>query len=190
MIENEEVIDLGSRPSALAPTPAPAAPSDEPETAVDAGAEQAFAGPASPAAYAFDRLPGAEVDDGYMADEQGIRQALHAEGIPTGIAGLGHYLVQQAMRNGLPDDVTLELGRRQGQAELARRHGDGAAQIIASARAVFARLDKRDSRLGDMLVNSGVASNPDFVESLARLARAREAGRFFCLKTGAEQRPA
>ncbi len=169
MIENEEVIDLGSRPSALAPTPAPAAPSDEPETAVDTGAEQAFAGPASPAAYAFDRIGSAEYSDEDMQAEQGIRQALHAEGIPIGIAGLGHYLVQQAMRNGPPDDVTLELGRRQGQAELARRHGDGAAQIIASARAVFSRLDKRDPRIGDMLVNSGVANDVNFIESLARL---------------------
>ena len=82
-------------------------------------------------------------------------------------------LVEQAMRNGPPDDVTLELGRRTGEAELGRRHGDGAAQIIASARKVFAKLDARDSRLGDMLCASGVASNPDFIEALARLAGVR-----------------
>ncbi|GIK45982.1 MAG: hypothetical protein BroJett012_18850 [Betaproteobacteria bacterium] len=168
MIENEEVIDLGSRPSALAPTPAPS-PDDEPPTAVDVGAEAAFAGPASPFAYHFDTLPGAEVDDGYMADEQGIRQALHAEGIPTGVASLGHMLLQNAVKNGLPDDASLEMGRRTGEAELARRHGEKAQEVIRQARAVFSRLDKRDSRLGDMLVNSGVASNPNFIEALARL---------------------
>ena len=170
MLENEQSIDVSThRPSALAPTPAPAAPSDEPPTAVGTGAEAAFAGAESPFAYRFDPLPGAEVDDSYMADEQGIREALHAEGVPVGTASLGFMLVEQAMRNGPPDDVTLELGRRTGEAELARRHGDGAAQIIASARKVFAKLDARDSRLGDMLCASGVASNPDFIEALARL---------------------
>ena len=168
MIENEEVIDLGSRPSALAPTPAPS-PDDEPPTAVDTGAEAAFAGPTSPFEYRFDTLPGAEVDDGYMADEQGIREALHAEQVPTGIADLGHYLVQQAVKNGLPDDASLEMGRRGGEAELARRHGEKAQEVIRQARAVFARMDKRDPRIGDMLANSGVASNPDFIEALARL---------------------
>ncbi len=174
MIENEQSIDVSTpRPSALAPTPAPAAPSDEPPTAVGTGAEAAFAGAESPFAYRFDPLPGAEVDDSYMADEQGIREALHAEGVPVGTASLGFMLVEQAMRNGPPDDVTLELGRRTGEAELARRHGDGAAQIIASARKVFAKLDARDSRLGDMLCASGVASNPDFIEALARLQGVR-----------------
>lgn len=170
MLENEQSIDVSThRPSALAPTPAPAAPSDEPPTAVDTGAEAAFAGPASPHEYAFDRIGSAEYSDDDMQAEQGIRQALHAEGIPTGIAGLGHMLVQQAVKNGLPDDASLEMGRRTGEAELGRRHGDGAAQIIASARKVFAKLDARDSRLGDMLCASGVASNPDFIEALARL---------------------
>lgn len=171
MIENEQSIDVSTpRPSALAPTPAPAAPSDEPETAVDTGAEAAFAGPASPHEYRFDRIGSAEYSDSDMQAEQGIRAALHAEGIPTGVASLGHMLLQQAVKNGgLPDDVTLEMGRRTGEAELARRHGDGAAQIIAAARKVFAKLDARDSRLGDMLCASGVASNPDFIEALARL---------------------
>lgn len=174
MIENEQSIDVSTpRPSALAPTPAPAAPSDTPETAVDTGAEAAFAGPASPFEYRFDRLPGAEVDDSYMADEQGIREALHAEGVPVGTASLGFMLVEQAMRNGPPDDVTLELGRRTGEAELARRHGEKAQEVIRQARAVFSRLDKRDPRIGDMLVNSGVANDANFIESLARLAGVR-----------------
>lgn len=176
MFENEQSIDISTpRPSALAPTPAPS-PSDEPPTpptAVDTGAEAAFAGPASPFEYRFDRIGSAEYSDSDMADEQGIRAALHAEGIPTGVASLGHMLLQNAVKNGLPDDASLEMGRRTGEAELARRHGDGAAQIIASARAVFARLDKRDPRIGDMLVNSGVANDVNFIESLARLAGVR-----------------
>lgn len=174
MIENEQSIDVSTpRPSALAPTPAPAAPSDTPETAVDTGAEAAFAGPASPFEYRFDRIGSAEYSDDDMLAEAGIRAALHAEGIPTGVASLGHMLLQNAVKNGLPDDASLEMGRRTGEAELARRHGDGAAQIIASARAVFARLDKRDPRIGDMLVNSGVANDVNFIESLARLAGVR-----------------
>lgn len=171
MLENEDVVDIGM-PQAGAPPAAPS-PSDEPPTAVDTGAEQAFAGPASPFEYHFDALPGAEVDDGYMADEQGIRAALHAEGVPVGTASLGHMLLQNAVKTGLPDDASLELARRTGEAELARRHGDGAAQIIDQARKVFARLDARDPRIGDMLVNSGVASNANFIESLARLQGVR-----------------
>ena len=171
MLEAEHVVDLGM-PQAGTPPAAPS-PDDEPPTAVDAGAEQAFAGPASPAAYAFDRLPGAEVDDGYMADEQGIREALHAEQVPTGVASLGHMLLQQAVKNGLPDDASLEMGRRTGEAELARRHGEKAQEVIRQARAVFSRLDKRDPRIGDMLVNSGVANDVNFIESLARLAGVR-----------------
>lgn len=170
MLENEQSIDVSThRPSALAPTPAPAAPSDEPPTAVDVGAAAAFAGPASPAAYAFDRIGGAEYSDDDMRAEQGIRAALHAEGIPTGVASLGHMLLQQAVKNGLPDDVTLEMSRRTGEAELARRHGEKAQEVIRQARAVFSRLDKRDPRIGDMLVNSGVANDPSFIEALARL---------------------
>lgn len=168
MIENEQSIDVSTpRPSALAP--APAAPSDGPPTAVDIGAEAAFAGPASPFEYRFDRIGIAEYSDSDMQAEQGIREALHAEQVPTGIADLGHYLVQQAVKNGLPDDASLEMGRRGGEAELARRHGEKAQEVIRQARAVFARMDKRDPRIGDMLANSGVASNPDFIEALARL---------------------
>jgi mono/diheme cytochrome c family protein len=77
---------------------------------------------------------------------------LHAEGIPTGVASLGHMLLQQAVKNGLPDDASLEMGRRTGEAELARRHGEKAQEVIRQARAVFSRLDKRDPRIGDMLV--------------------------------------
>lgn len=167
MLTNEEVVDLGM-PQAGTPPAAPS-PSDEPETAVDVGAEAAFAGPTSPFEYRFDTLPGAEVDDGYMADEQGIRAALHAEGIPAGVASLGHMLLQNAVKNGLPDDASLEMGRRAGAAELARRHGEKAQEVIRQARAVFSRLDKRNPAIGDMLCASGVASNPDFIESLARL---------------------
>lgn len=174
MIENEQSIDVSTpRPSALAPTPAPAAPSDEPPTAVDEGAEAAFAGPASPFEYRFDRIGGAEYSDSDMQAEQAIRQALHAEGIPTGVASLGHMLVQNAARNGLPDDAALEMGRRTGEAELSRRHGASAPQIIAAAKKVFDRLDARDPRIGDMLVNTGVANDPNFIESLARLAGVR-----------------
>lgn len=169
MIENEEVIDLGA-PATGAP---PGTPADEPPTAVDTGAERAFEGAAAPHLYSFDVLPGAEVDEAYMADEQGIRAALHAEGIPTATASLGHMLVQQAVRNGLPDDATLEAGRSKGMEELEQRHGANAPQIIADAKAVFTRLDTRDPRLGDLLVNSGVANDPDFVEALARLGRVR-----------------
>jgi len=174
MLENEQSIDVSThRPSALAPTPAPAAPSDEPPTAVDTGAEAAFAGPASPFEYRFDRIGSAEYSDDDMQAEQGIRAALHAEGIPTGVASLGHMLLQQAVKNGLPDDASLEMGRRTGEAELARRHGEKAQEVIRQARAVFSRLDKRDPRIGDMLVNSGVANDANFIESLARLAGVR-----------------
>lgn len=170
MLTSEEVIDVStSRPSVLSPQPAAPSPSDEPPTAVDTGAEAAFAGPASPFEYRFDRIGSGEYSDEDMQAEQGIREALHAEGIPTGTAHLAHHLIQQATRNGPPDDATLELGRRQGQAELSRRHGASAPQIIAAAKAVFDRLDRRDPRLGDLLVNSGVASNPNFIEALARL---------------------
>lgn len=170
MLTSEEVIDVStSRPSVLSPQPAAPAPSDEPETAVDLGAEAAFAGPASPHEYRFDPIGSGEYTDADMKAEQSIRAALHAEGIPTGVASLGHMLIQSVARNGLPDDATLELGRRQGQAEIERRHGASAPQIIAAAKAVFDRLDRRDPRLGDLLVNSGVASNPNFIEALARL---------------------
>ena len=176
MTEDEQPIDVSTpRPSALAPTPAPAAPSDEPPTAVDTGAEQAFAGPASPHEYRFDRIGSAEYSDADMQAEQGIRAALHAEGVPAGVASLGHMLLQNAVKNGLPDDASLEMGRRTGEAELARRHGEAAPRIIASARAVFARLDKRNPAIGDMLVNSGVANDANFIESLARLAGVRGA---------------
>jgi hypothetical protein len=172
MIENEQIVDVSTpRPSALQPVEQP--PGDEPETAVDTGAEAAFAGASSPHEYRFDVLPGVEFDDAYMADEQGIRQALHAEGIPAGIASLGHMLIQNAVRNGLPDDARLELARRTGAAELQRRHGEGAAQVIAAAKRVFDRLDARDPRLGDLLANTGVASDPNFIESLARLSGVR-----------------
>jgi len=175
MLENEpQTIDATPRPgSALAPTPAPAAPSDEPQTAVDTGAEAAFAGAESPFAYRFDPLPGAEVDDVYMKDELGIREALHAEGVPVGTASLGFMLVEQAMRNGLPDDTTIEMSRRSGEAELSRRHGGRAPEVIAAARQVFDRLDKRNPAIGDVLVNSGVANDPNFIEALARLAGVR-----------------
>lgn len=174
MIENEQTVDVSTpRPSVLAPAPAPAAPSDEPPTAVDEGAEAAFAGPASPFEYCFDRIGSAEYSDADMQAEQAIRQALHAEGIPTGTAHLAHHMIQRAVRNGLPDDATLELGRRTGEAELQRRHGASAPQIIAAAKKVFDRLDKRDPRIGDMLVATGVASSADFIESLARLAGVR-----------------
>ncbi len=174
MIENEQSIDVSTpRPSALAPTPAPAAPSDEPQTAVDTGAEAAFAGPTSPFEYRFDQIGSAEYSDEDMQAEQGIRAALHAEGIPTGVASLGHMLLQQAVKNGLPDDASLEMGRRTGEAELTRRHGEKAQEVIRQARAVFSRLDKRNPAIGDMLVNSGLANDANFIESLARLAGVR-----------------
>ncbi len=82
-------------------------------------------------------------------------------------------LVQQAVRNGLPTDADLEFSRRSGEAELARRHGDKAQEVIAQARQVFARLDKRNPAIGDILTASGVASNADFIEALARLGGVR-----------------
>ena len=176
MLENEpQSIDVSTpQPgSALVPTPAAPTPNDEPATAVDIGAEAAFAGPASPHEYRFDPIGSGEYTDADMKAEQSIRAALHAEGIPTGVASLGHMLIQSVARNGLPDDATLELGRRQGQAEIERRHGASAPQIIARAKQVFDRIDARDPRIGDMLVNSGVANDPDFVEALARLGRVR-----------------
>lgn len=166
----EQIIDAGM-PAAGAP-PATAA-GDEPATAVDTGAEAAFAGPESPHEYRFDQIGSGEYAVEDMQAEQGIRQALHAEGIPTGVASLGHMLIQQAVRNGLPDDASLEMSRRAGESELARRHGDKAQEVIAQARQVFARLDKRNPRIGDILTASGVASNPDFIEALARLAGVR-----------------
>lgn len=174
MIANEQTVDVSTpRPSVLAPAPAPAAPSDEPPTAVDEGAEAAFAGPATPFEYRFDVLPGAEFDAAYMTDERAVRAALHAENIPTGTAHLAHHMIQRAVRNGLPDDAALELARRTGEAELQRRHGASAPQIIAAAKKVFDRLDARDPRIGDMLVNTGVANDPNFIESLARFAGVR-----------------
>ena len=171
MLEAEHVVDLGMPQAERARLA-----TEREQTAVDVGAEAAFAGPASPFEYRFDRIGSAEYSDDDMQAEQGIREALHAEQIPAGIASLGHMLLQQAVKNGLPDDASLEMGRRQGQAELARRHGDGAAQIIASARAVFSRLDKRNPAIGDLLVNSGVANDANFIESLARLAGVRGGG--------------
>lgn len=175
MLENEQSIDVStSRPSsAFAPAPATPSQSDEPETAVDTGAEAAFAGPASPHEYRFDRIGSAEYSDADMQAEQGIRAALHAEGIPAGVASLGHMLIQDAVRNGLPDDAALELGRRTGEAEMQRRHGARAPEVIRQAREVFARLDKRNPRIGDVLVDSGVANSPEFIEALARLAGVR-----------------
>jgi len=180
MLENEpQTIDATPRPgSAFAPQPAAApTPSDEPATAVDTGAEAAFAGPASPHEYRFDPIGSGEYTDADMMAERGIREALHAEGIPTGVASLGHMLIQDAVRNGIPDDTTLEMSRRSGEAELSRRHGGRAPEVIAAARQVFDRLDKRNPAIGDVLVNSGVANDPNFIEALARLAGVRQAGR-------------
>lgn len=174
MLEAEEqVIDAGMPPAGAPPA---TAAGDEPPTAVDQGAEAAFAGPASPHEYRFEQIGGAEYSDDDMRAEQGIRQALHSEAIPTGIASLGHMLIQQAVRNGLPTDADLEFSRRSGEAELARRHGDKAQEVIAQARQVFARLDKRNPAIGDILTASGVANDPNFVEALARLAGVRQAG--------------
>ncbi len=173
MLTSEEVIDLGA-PATGAP---PATPADEPPTAVDTGAERAFEGAAAPHLYAFEQIGSAPYTDDDMQAEQGIRAALHAEGIPTATASLGHMLVQQAVRNGLPDDAALESARGKGMEVLEHRHGANAGKIIADAKAVFDRLDARDPRLGDLLVNSGVASNPNFIESLARLHGVRKGAR-------------
>lgn len=180
MLENEpQSIDVSTpQPgSALVPTPAVPTPDDGPATAVDIGAEAAFAGPASPHEYRFDPIGSVEYTDADMMAERGIREALHAEGIPTGVASLGHMLIQNAVRNGLPDDAALEMGRRTGEAELSRRHGGRAPEVIAAARQVFDRLDRRNPAIGDALVNSGVANDPSFIEALARLAGVRQAGR-------------
>jgi hypothetical protein len=132
----------------------------------------AFAPPASP--HHYDVTPiyeGKEPSDEDMADQIGIQQALHAEGVPTFAVGIAVNVMAQALKDGLPDAAGLERSRSSCINELTSRHGENARQIIADASKVFQRLDARDSRIGDMLCNTGAANDPHLVETLARLWR-------------------
>lgn len=133
-----------------------------------------FAGPDAPHRYVDAITPiygGKEPTDQDLNDQIGIQASLHAEGVPTFVVSTAVNVMAQALKNGLPDEAAIQSSIASCTRELERRHGAGAQQILADARKVFERLDKRDSRIGDILSNTGVINNPQLIETLARLQR-------------------
>jgi hypothetical protein len=106
--------------------------------------------------------------------ELDMRQALFDEGIPLFVVGVANRVIEQNTKAGIVGDLTrIEGMKESARAELTRRHGEAAEQIIANASSLFQRLDKRNPVVCDLICTSGMGVDPNFIESLARVAQAQ-----------------
>lgn len=132
-------------------------------------ADDWLSAPHAPDAYNFRISSAPEPSEADFTEQTEIKQALHAEGVPGFAVDVAVDVITRRLETGAPDEAALEQSMRDGAAELQRRHGAKAQEIINAARSMFQRLDARDPRIGDYLHISGAANDPHLIETLARL---------------------
>lgn len=125
--------------------------------------------PRSADAYSFRLSSESEQSEADFREQTEIKQALHGEGVPGFAVDVAVDVITRRLESGMPDEAALAQSMRDGAAELQRRHGAKAQEIINAARSMFQRLDARDPRIGDYLHVSGAANDPHLIETLARL---------------------
>lgn len=130
--------------------------------------EEWLARPASIEEYDFSALR-TEDPDTQLELQHELRQSLHAEGVPRFAVGVAMTVMARNLEHGVPDEAALEQSKIAGMAELELRHGGKAKEVLAAAAKTFARLEKRDPRIGDFLCASGAVNNPWLIETLAQL---------------------
>lgn len=141
---------------------------------MDVAREAAFA-PAR-GAWEYDlQLFGPNQTAEQTAAMMGLQEALYASGMPPYLARtLRAYGERNAQRGGNLGDPEAMIAS--GTAELERRHGSDAAQIIKDAQQAFALIDERSPAIADALCESGLASDPEAIAALARWHRATARG--------------
>lgn len=125
--------------------------------------------PRSADAYDFHLSSAPEQTEADFKEQTEIKQALHGEGVPGFAVDVAVDVITRGLESGVPDETALAQSMRDGAAELQRRHGAKAQEIINAARSMFQRLDARDPRIGDYLHLSGAANDPHLIETFARL---------------------
>lgn len=150
----------------------PTVPLDEAgqANAIDAAA---FAGPASPADYRFERaFDAAPSTREQLQAEQSLRTALHAEAVPVPIARQVDQLLAQGLKNP-PTPAQLEHGRQIGAAQLAKDWGADRDKNLAIANNELRRLSARMPALPGLLAETGVANSAWLAKTLFNQAKAR-----------------
>lgn len=127
--------------------------------------------PVGPWEYNLRPLSGEKATDGEITDILRIGQALHTAEVPVFAVRVAQSIMQDNVRNGLPNAATIDAMIASGKAELSRKYGADAPALIADAKAVFDRLNAVDPAIGTMLANTGAINNPLMIETLANLQR-------------------
>lgn len=151
-------------PKAEEPKAAPTLQADESAPMADA--------PRGPWEYETPLFEGSYATDENLAIETGIKEALYKAELPPFVWNRAHMLVMHNFKEGISGDhERIAAGRTACLAELDRRNGANAKQIIADASKVVNRLDDASLDIGDILANSGALVDADFIETLARVQR-------------------
>lgn len=131
---------------------------------------EVFGPPADPEGYGIEAGPDATEEQRQEVTE--IKQALFAEGVPNLVAEFAGQLFE---RNGALTEDVLTKRRLEGWAELERRHGAKAPEILADGKKLYDALVARSASLEYLLESCGAGSDAGFIETLARVQRSKPA---------------
>jgi len=174
MTENEEVIDLGSRPSALAPQPADTAAEAERQADEQAADAIAFAAPKTPGEYQLpygNTFHDRDLTAQDMQTDATVRGWLHDAELPASIGSALAEEADLALRNApsMTTDGEAELAMRGCQSELRQLWGaEVADKRMELARRLVREIDaKRPGLIGFLEDHPAIANSPRVVMQLA-----------------------
>lgn len=152
------------------PAPDPAAAANSEFLAVEmASAYQPPRGSYEYEGLLHERMSAEEISEG-MA----LGQAMFNAGVPVALAHQLRDIGQRLQREGRSEDGEGEKAR--GMAELERRHGAEAPEIVKLANMAYTHLRNEAPDVADALVEAGIGSDPDAIFALASWARANGGG--------------
>lgn len=173
MLTNEEVVDLGSRPSALAPQPADTAAEAERQADEQAADAIAFAAPKTPGEYQLpygNTFHDRDLTAQDMQTDATVRGWLHDAELPASIGSALAEEADLALRNA-PSMTAgeAELAMRGCQSELRQLWGaEVADKRMELARRLVREIDARRPGLIDFLEDHpAIANSPRVVMQLA-----------------------
>lgn len=132
----------------------------------------AFGGLIEPREYEFP-MPPASLEPIDLAEQQEIRSAMAASGIPR---ELGNEMARRWNTALMKpqDEAALQLGMRQVEAQLRQTYGSEADEVIRLARKEAARIAKRVPSVKAMIEQTQLGNDAWLIGTLANIARARK----------------
>ena len=162
-------IEAGVDPSAPAATPPAATQPTTLANPEDPLSAAAFAGPASPASYQFEHIPGVQSDP---KTELALRTFFHSEGIPVPIAKQMNTMFTKAALIP-PTDAQLDISRQATLTSLTNQWGADTQRNLDLANREIDRMEKALPGLKTQLLRTGMGNNQWFISTIYNMAKAK-----------------